>query len=135
MIEILLSGLIGALIATIVTIGYTEYKENRDKKINIAREKLEKVYGPLVALKKKIDAASSSGYGFLLPSNPMEKELIEKIIFHHYHLIDDELKGDIFLILPEINRSDSDKLKLVQSRIDDKIKYYYEENKKVLGLK
>ena len=135
MIEILLSGLIGALIATIITIGYTEYKDSRNKKVHIAREKLEKVYGPLVALKKKIDTASSSGYGFLLPSNPMEKELIEKIIFHHYHLIDDELKEDIFLILPEINRSDSDKVKLVQSKIDDKIKYYYVKNKRILGLK
>src|SRR3989344_6754729 len=91
----LLSGLIGALIGSIITIFYTEYRDKREEKIKLAREKLEKVYAPLVALKKKIDLVNRSDGGFLFPSNPMENELVEKIIFNYYYLIDKDLREDL----------------------------------------
>ncbi len=131
----LLSGLIGALIATILTIAYTEYKGKRERKSSLAREKLEKVYAPLVALKKKIDLVNQNEGGALLPSNPMEKEMIEKIIFHYYHLVDNDLKEGIILLHPEISKNIMSTVKNVQLKVIDKIKKHYQENKKILGLK
>lgn len=75
----LLSGLVRALIASVLIIGYTEYEENREMRLSLAREKLEKVYSPLIALKKKIDLVNQGDGGFLLSSNPIEVEMIEKI--------------------------------------------------------
>ena len=135
MIEILLSGLIGALIASITTISYTEYKNKKEKKLSLAREKLEKVYGPLVALKKKIDEINQNDHAFILPSNPAEKEMIEKIIFQYYHLIDDDLKEGIILLHPEISRNTTSMVKNIQLKVIDKIIKHYEENKEILGLK
>jgi hypothetical protein len=131
----LLSGLIGAVIATILTIIYTEYNSKRDKKFSLAREKLEKVYAPLVALKKKLDEVNQNDHALILPSNPMEKELIEKIIFHYYHLVDDDLKEGIIMLHPDISRNTMSVMKNVQSNVTEKIMKHYNENKKVLGLK
>ena len=131
----LLSGLIGALIAVTLTIAYTEYKDKKERELSLAREKLEKVYGPLVALKKKIDLVNQSEGGFLFASNPMEKEMIEKIIFHYYHLVDDDLKEGIVLLHPEISRYDMNMFKAIQLKVEDKIIKHYKENKEVLGLK
>lgn len=135
MIEILLSGLIGALIASIAIISYTEYNEKREKRLFLARERLEKVYGPLVALKKKIDLVNQSDGGFILPSNPMEKEMIERIIFQYYHLVDDDLKEGIILLHPEISKDTMSIIKNVQLKVIDKIFKHYKENKEILGLK
>ena len=131
----LLSGLIGALIATVITIGYTEYKNKREKKEFLAREKLEKVYGPLVALKKKIDEVNQSNHGFIHPSNPMEKELVERIIFNYYHLVDDDLKEGIIMLHPDISKNTMIVVKTVQLNVMEKIMKHYQENKKILGLK
>ena len=131
----LLSGVIGALVVLISTIGYTEYKDKKKRKLSLAREKLEKVYGPLVALKKKIDLVNQSEGGFLLASNPAEKEMIEKIIFHYYHLVDDDLKEGIVLLHPELSRQGMNMVKAIQLKVDDKIIKHYKENKEALGLK
>ena len=131
----LLSGLIGALIATFFTIIYTEYNSKRDKKLSLAREKLEKVYGPLVALKRKIDEVNQSDYGLIRASNQMEKEMIEKIIFHYYHLVDDDLKEGIIMLHPDINRNTMSVVKNVQLNVTEKIIKHYQENKKILGLR
>jgi len=135
MIEILLSGLIGALLAVIGTIGYTEYRNKRERKLSLAREKLEKVYGPLVALKKKIDLVNQNDGGFLLHSNPAEKEMIENILFHYYHLIDDDLKEGLMLIHPQISGNYINQAKTVQLNVIDKIRQHYKENKEILGIK
>ena len=130
----LLSGLIVALIATIITIGYTEYKNKKKKKLSLAREKLEKVYGPLIALKKKIDEVNQNDHGFILASNPMEKEMIEKIIFHYYHLVDDDLKEGIIMLHSDISKDTMSVIKTVQLNVTEKIIKHYKENIKILGL-
>lgn len=129
----LLSGLIGALIATMLTIIYTEYKTKREKRLSLAREKLEKVYGPLVALKKKIDLWNKSEGGFLLPSNPTESEMVEKIIFHYYYLLDEDLKEDLVLLHSNLRNDHNNQVKFPEMM--DKIFKHYKENKKILGLK
>ena len=131
----LLSGLLGALIATIITISYTEYKNKKEKKESLAREKLEKVYGPLVALKKKIDEVNQNNHGFIYPSNPMEKELVERIIFNYYHLVADDLKEGIIMLHPDISKNTMSVVKTVQLNVMEKIMKHYKENKKILGLK
>lgn len=130
----LLSGLIGALIATILTIVYTEYKDRRKQKLSLAREKLEKVYAPLIALKKKIDEINQNDHGFIRASNQMEKEMIERIIFNYYHLIDDDLKEGIIMLHPDISKNTMSVIKTVQLNVTDKIIKHYKENKKILGL-
>ncbi len=138
MVEIivsLLSGLVGAFLASIAIITYTEYKDKRKRKLSLAREKLEKVYGPLIALKKKLDLVNQSEGSFLFASNPMEKEMLEKIIFHYYHLVDDDLKEGIVLLHPELSRHGMNMIKAIQLKVDDKIIKHYKENKELLGLK
>ena len=100
----LLSGLIGAFIGSILTIIFTLWRDSQDTKRRIAKEKLEKVYGPLVALKKKIDLVNQSTGGFISASKPSEKEMLENIIFHQYHLVDDDLKEGLVLLHPDISR-------------------------------
>ncbi len=131
----LISGLIGAIIGSGLTIVFTMLRDNKEEKKNLAREKLEKVYGPLVALKKKIDLVNQSEGGFIRPSNPMEIKMIEKIIFHHYHLVDNDLKEGIVLLHPELSRIDMNMVKAIQLKVDDKIIKHYKENKSILGLK
>ena len=129
----LLSGLFGAIIAVTITIFYTEYKEKKDKRLSLAREKLEKVYGPLIALKKRVDLVNQNEDGLLFPSNPQESEMIDKIIFHYYHLIDEDLREDIVL-LHHMLRSRTDHQKKFPAMIN-KIRKHYNENKELLGLK
>ena len=131
----LLSGLIGALIATTFTIIYTEYNFKRDKKLSLAREKLEKVYGPLMALKRKIDEVNQSNHGLIIASNPMEKDMIEKIIFQYYHLVDDDLKEGIIMLHPDISRNTMSIVGNIQLNVTEKIIKHYEKNKKILGLR
>lgn len=131
----LLSGLIGAIIATFLTILYTEWSNSKENKKNIAREKLEKVYGPLVALKKKSDEINQNDHSLIIASNPTERELLEKIIFHYYHLVDDDLKEGIILLHPDLSRNTNTIIKKVQLKVIDKIFKHYEENKNILGLK
>ena len=120
-IFILLSGFLGAIVASILTIIFTLWRNEKQEKRRIAREKLEKVYGPLVALKKKIDLVNQSEGGFLLHSNPSEKEMIENIIFNYYHLIDDDLKEGIVLLHPEISKHHTNMIKAIQLGVVDKI--------------
>ena len=134
-IFILLSGFLGAIVASILTIIFTLWRNEKQEKRRIAREKLEKVYGPLVALKKKIDLVNQSEGGFLLHSNPSEKEMIENIIFNYYHLIDDDLKEGIVLLHPEISKHHTNMIKAIQLGVVDKIFQHYKENKKILGLR
>jgi len=131
----LISGLVGAVIGSISTIGFTIWRDNKIKKLSLAREKLEKVYAPLVALKKKIDLVHQSKGGFLRPSNPMEIEMIEKIIFHYYHLIDDDLKEGLVLLHSELNKNPINMVKTIQLKVEENIIKHYEENKKILGLR
>lgn len=131
----LLSGLVGALVGAISTIIYTEYKEKNKTKLSLAREKLEKVYAPLVALKEKIDLVNQSKGGFILASNPDEKAMIEKIIFCYYHLVDDDLKEGILLLHPQVSGNYLNQAKTVQLNVIDKIRYHYKENKDILGIK
>lgn len=129
----LVSGLIGALLGSIAIISYTEYRDKKEEKRRLVKVKLEKVYGPLVALKKKIDLVNKNDHGFLLPSNPKEIEMIEDIIFHYYYLLDDDLKEELPLLHSQLRNDPSNQVKLVN--IMDKINKHYNENKRILGLK
>jgi len=129
----LLSGFIGAIGGSIITIGFTLWKDNKQENRRTAKEKLEKVYGPLVALKKKIDLRNRSDGGFLLPSTTQEVEMIEKIIFHYYYLVDEDLKEDIVLLHSDLRNDITNQIRFPS--LMDKIKKHYQENKDILGLK
>ena len=129
----LMSGLAGAIIGAVIIIIFTNFRDNRENKLSLAREKLEKVYGPLVALKKKIDLVN--GGGFFIPRTKIEKKMVEQIVFNYYHLVDDDLKEDIILLYPEASEQDTNKVKIIQSEIEEKIIKHYQENKEILGIK
>ena len=135
MIEILLSGLIGAIIGAGIIIVFTILRDNKIEKRKLAKEKLEKVYGPLVALKKKFDEINQNDSPVILPSNPLEKEMIERIIFNYYYLVDDDLKEGIIMLHPDISRNTMSVFKTVQLNVIDKIMKYYNLNRKILGIK
>ena len=61
--------------------------------------------------------------------------MIEKIIFHYYHLVDDDLKDGIIMLHPDISKNTMSVVKTVQLNVTDKIMKHYKENKKILGLK
>ena len=129
----LISGLAGAIITASITIIHIRFRDKREKKLSLAREKLEKVYGPLVALKKKIDLVN--GGGFFIPRTEIEKKMVEHIVFNYYYLVDDDLKEDIILLYPEASTQDTNKVKIIQSKIEGKIIKHYQENKEILGIK
>ena len=129
----LMSGLAGAIIGAVIIIIFTNFRDNRENKLSLARDKLEKVYGPLVALKKKIDLVN--GGGFFIPRTKIEKKMVEQIVFNYYHLVDDDLKEDIILLYPEASEQDTNKVKIIQSEIEEKIIKHYQENKEILGIK
>ena len=131
----LLSGLFGAVIASGITIWFTVWRDSKEQKKSLAREKLEKVYGPLVALKKKIDKINKNDHAFLLPSNPAEKEMIEKILFHYYHLFDEDLKDGIMFLHPDLSRDNMIMGEAIRLKVVDKIFTHYHKNRKILGLK
>jgi len=132
-ILVLLSGFLGAFIGSVIAIGFTLWRDNHQEKKRIIREKLEKVYAPLVALKKKIDLVNQSEGGFLLPSNPMEVEMVEKIIFQYYYLIDDDLKEEIVLLHSQLRNNIGNQMKIVN--LPEKVIKYYNKYKKILGIK
>ncbi len=99
--ETLLSGLLGAIIgATIVAI-YEEYRFRRNIKLNIAREKLEKIYSPLYFLIEKSKVMLNKEEDKILYSSK-EGELIDNIILKYYHLVDEDLRRDILLLYPPL---------------------------------
>ena len=98
MIEILLGGLIGAVIASVLVIIYEEIKYNRNTRKDIAREKLDKLYSPLFFFleNSKNISGKKDEDGFL--HSKEEGELIDKIVFNYYYLADDDLRDNIFLL-------------------------------------
>jgi len=133
MIEILLSGLIGAIIGAGIIIVFTILRDNKIEKKKLAKEKLEKVYSPLVALKKKIDLVNQSEGGFLLPSTAEEIKMVEKIIFHYYYLLEGNLKEKLPLLHSQLRNNITSQMKIVN--IMNEINKYYKINKKILGIK
>ena len=61
--------------------------------------------------------------------------MVEQIVFNYYHLVDDDLKEDIILLYPEASEQDTNKVKIIQSEIEEKIIKHYQENKEILGIK
>jgi len=133
MIEILLSGLIGAVVASGLMVIFTIFRDKNLERRKLAKERLEKVYGPLVALKQKIDLVNQSGDGFLLPSNPMEVEMVERIMFHYYYLLDNDMKGMLLLLHSDLRNDITNQLRFPD--LMDKILKHYWENKRILGIK
>ena len=84
--ENLLSGALGAIIAVAITIAYQEWKSSREHSQIIAKERLEKVYGPLMLMYNvgvKITGKNDNFY-----YSDEEGGRVDDIILHNYHLIE-----------------------------------------------
>lgn len=129
-INSLLSGMIGAMVGIIVAIAYEEYKYQRQKKINLAEQKLKKLYGPLMFFIKR---SEKFGERFSLAHTKDESKLIDDIISDSYYLADDDFKEDVLVLhsLLRYQEKNSDTIKEIIS----KIKEGYERNKKIMGMK
>ncbi len=129
----LLSGLIGALIGTTLTIGFTIWRDKQEEKRKIAKEKLQRVYGPILALIKKQDLWSNTKGNFPLSSNPHELEMIDKMVFDYYYLLDDDLRDDFVLLHSNLKNNPANQMKF--PGLINKIRKHYQENKRILGMK
>jgi len=63
----------------------------------------------------------------------MEVEMVERIIFHYYHLIDDDLKEEIILLHSQLRNNIVNQMKIIN--LPEKIIKHYKEYKKILGIK
>ena len=129
----LLSGLVGALIGAVSTIGFTIWRDKQEGKRKIAKEKLQRVYGPILALIKKQDLWNNAKGSFPLSSNPQELEMIDKIIFDYYYLLDEDLRDDFVLLHSNLKNNSESQMKF--PGLVDKIRKHYKENKRILGIK
>ena len=131
LIDIVFSGLIGAVIGAIIIAIYEEYKFQRMNKLNIAREKLEKVYSPLYFLLEKSKSLKEKHEEDLLHSKE-EGEFMDSIILRYYYLIDEDQRDDIMLLHSHLRyRLINDENK---ERIFSKIREGYRRYSKMLGL-
>jgi hypothetical protein len=132
MIEILLGGLIGAVIASVLVIIYEEIKYARNVRRDVAKEKLEKLYSPLFFFLKnsKNISGKKDEDGFL--HSKEEGELIDKIVFNYYYLADDDLRNNIFLLYSSSRYKGGNKE--IFNDIFSKIRQGYERYRKELGM-
>lgn len=128
----LLGGLIGAIIASVITIGYTEFTKHRENKKNIAREKLEKLYGPLILLIKKTKAIRQSREEIDILQNEEEEKMVDNLLFSYYYLVDDDLKEDIAFLHSQLRVNTLNLTRRIP--VIEKIIKHYKENKIILGI-
>lgn len=96
----LLGGAIGGLIVLILTIIYQEWKYRRDNQIQLAKDRLEKVYGPLLLIfeaNKDLDNSGEEHFMFTGKVSKTENEYseeteIDQILLKNYYLIEDVRK-------------------------------------------
>jgi len=86
-IDTLLSGFIGAILAVF----YQRYRDKKEKEYLLAKERLEKVYGPLLLIFDAYKDVWTSGKEKFL-YNKEEEEQINELILRSYHLIEEKRK-------------------------------------------
>ena len=132
MIEIILSGFIGAILGSIIVVGYEEYKFRRTNRLSIAKEKLEKLYSPLYFFLENSKNISKTNENQFLHIKE-QGAFIDEIITKYYYLADDDLRQDIHLLHSTIRYRSGKKDTLED--IFSKIRLGYEKYSKIIGLR
>ena len=131
MIEIILSGFVGAVMGAIIVAAYEEYKFKRINKLSIAREKLEKLYSPLYFFLENSKLISGKDEdGFLHTKE--EGEFIDNIILKYHHLADEDMRKNILLLYSSSRYKPGNKETFKD--IFSKIRDGYNKYSKMLGL-
>jgi len=89
--DLLLSGFMGAIVAVGLSILYHEYKLQRQKRHALAKERLEKVYGPLMLILRAHNAgkdADKQEFGYFKE----EEKFIDALLLKYYYLIEEKRK-------------------------------------------
>lgn len=126
-LEILLSGLIGAIIASFFSICYQEFYHRRKIKYLLAKERLGKIYGPLLLiLESKNSSPDNKNKKFLYTSE--EEKKINYLLFNNYHLIEVKRRKILsYLYSSKKFSKDASNDKIVKAIEDG-----YIENKKII---
>jgi len=132
MIDIILSGFVGAVLGSIIVAGYEEYKFRRTNRLSIAKEKLEKLYSPLYFFLENSKNISKTNEDQFLNTKEQDA-FIDEIITKYYYLADDDLRQNI-LLLHSISRyrpGNKDTFKDIFS----KIRVGYEKYSELVGFR
>lgn len=124
----LLGGLVGAIIGVVAAIIYEEYKFKRNIKLDLAKEKLEKLYGPLMFLIKKSKLLDGKGEKILFSRE--EGKLLDKLVVNYSHLADDDLKEDVVLLHSHLRHNSG--LGKRFDKLVPEIKRGYKRNRNIL---
>ena len=91
----LLSGLIGAIVGSVIVILYSEFVRRKNRQVELAKEKLEKLYGPLMFF---IQRSEQKGQKDELLHTDTEGKLLDEISLKYYYLADNDLRERLHLI-------------------------------------
>lgn len=87
-IETLFSGFLGAIIAIL----YQRYRDKNEKEYYLAKDRLEKIYGPLLLIYDANKGLNKSGKEEFLYGEE-EENRIDEILLHNYALIEEERRS------------------------------------------
>jgi hypothetical protein len=125
-IDTLLSGIIGAILA----IMYQRYRDGEEKKYLLAKERLGKIYGPLLLIFDAYKDLAISGNERFLYCEAEEKN-INDMLFQSYHLIEETRKAVLLNLYRHRKFSEYTKDK----DVIDAIKNGYNENLAIITQK
>jgi hypothetical protein len=125
--QILLSGLVGAVAATLISIVYQEVKERRQNKREIAKSRLENVYGPLLLMYDSSTTLTDEEQ-FLYSKD--DEDDLDDIILQNYHLIEPERRDVLKNLYGSLRiHGDSEEGEIIGA-----IKEGFKENSKKAGI-
>jgi hypothetical protein len=123
--EVLMSGFFGAVIGSGLTILFQIYRDKKKKEYLLARERLQKIYGPLrLILEANKNLVKPKDETFLFTEN--EIKLIDEILFKNYYLIEEKRKSALLNLYS--HRKFSKEVRISGCGIIRAIKEGYEEN-------
>jgi hypothetical protein len=88
----ILSGLLASIITLVVTLVYQWRKSKKEKIHFLAKERLGRVYGPLLLILNARKIINKNNQEQFLYSKEEEK-IIDKLLLKNYYLIEDKRKG------------------------------------------
>ena len=126
-IDTLLSGFIGAIVA----IMYQRHRDKKEKEYFLAKDRLEKIYGPLLLIfdaNKDIGASDEERFQY---NEEKEEKFIDELLLHNYAFIEEDRTSILLSLYGHKKFSES----VPEKEIIDAIKDGYNENLTIISQK
>ncbi len=85
-----LIGLMGVILGSIITIDSQNYFDKKQKEFTLAKERLEKIYGPLLLIFEANKNLNLNEEKFLF--RKIEEKEVDKLLLKNYYLIEEDKK-------------------------------------------